>query len=166
MLRGRFRFLAVALAALMTVALVAACSSDDDGTVPPLPEPTDAPSTPTNGETPDNGGETPAPGDLTLVMRDISFDQTELTIAAGQQVELALVNEGVLEHDISIDEIPVEYSVSGDATDGGDWDLHASLQPGTNGGITMTVSEAGTYTYYCSIVGHREAGMEGTLTVE
>ncbi len=172
MVRGRFRFLSLALVAVLTMGLLVACGDDDDGTPPPLPEPTGATSTPTNGETPEPGngngnGETPPPGGaLTLTMVDIDFVEDTLTVNAGEQVEIALINEGVLEHDISIDDIDVDYSVSGDATMSGDWDLHASLAPGASGSMTITVAEAGSYEYYCSVPGHREAGMVGTLIVQ
>jgi plastocyanin len=31
--------------------------------------------------------------------------------------------------------------------------------------LTLTL-KAGTYTFYCSVPGHRDAGMKGTLTVK
>ena len=35
--------------------------------------------------------------------------------------------------------------------------------PDGKGSITFEVTEAGTFTYFCSIPGHRQIGMEGTF---
>jgi uncharacterized cupredoxin-like copper-binding protein len=57
----------------------------------------------------------------------------------------------VVPHNISIDAPdPVEGEV---VTDGGVSEITVELEPGT-------------YEFYCSVPGHREAGMVGTLTVE
>lgn len=104
-----------------------------------------------NGDTtPPDGNGDPAPSEVTITGTDaLAFEPTSLTAAAGT-VTVTLTSEGAVEHDFVIEET-------------GDTDVVHSGPGETNTG-TIDL-EAGTYTYYCSIPGHRAAGMEGTLTV-
>ena len=77
------------------------------------------------------------------------FDPGEITVTAGEDVAIVLTSED-LEHDFVVDEL----------------DTHVAAGMGETAEGGLRADEAGSYTYYCSVAGHREAGMEGTLTVE
>lgn len=47
-----------------------------------------------------------------------------------------------------------------------DLDVHVAANRGETVEGGLRADEAGQYTYYCSVAGHRDAGMEGTLVVE
>lgn len=87
-------------------------------------------------------------GRLEIEAGDLYFAPEELAASAGD-VEMALVNVGAAEHDIVIEE-------AGDTRV-----VLAAPGETASGSIAL---EAGTYTFYCSIPGHRSA-MEGTLEV-
>ncbi len=80
---------------------------------------------------------------------DIAFTPRKFTIPANTPTVITLVNNGAAAHNFSIDELNVH---SGD------------MQAGETKTVTID-APAGTYTFYCSIPGHRTAGMVGTLTV-
>jgi plastocyanin len=88
-----------------------------------------------------------ASGGLTVTATEFAFEPADLSLPAGQDTEVTLRNDGVVEHDITVDELDLEiYADAGDS-------------------VTQTVNvPAGSYPYYCSIPGHRQSGMEGTLT--
>jgi plastocyanin len=82
---------------------------------------------------------------------DFAFDKTRLHAPAGP-VTIEFSNPARLAHDVTVEgqgkglggtEIISEDSEA----------LHLDLKPGT-------------YTYYCSVPGHREGGMQGTLIVK
>ena len=91
--------------------------------------------------------------ELTLVAgpgSELKFDQTSLEAAAGE-VTITMTNEGDLPHDVAI---------KGSGVD----EKGEIVQNGGTSTVTATL-EPGEYTFYCSVPGHEEGGMEGTLTV-
>ncbi|MCO5221544.1 MAG: cupredoxin domain-containing protein [Thermomicrobiales bacterium] len=84
---------------------------------------------------------------VTVSMHDMYFDPSELTIAADTPTTFHFVNDGAAAHDFTIDAL----------------DIHVSLNPGESADIEIN-APAGEYEYYCSVPGHKDAGMVGTLT--
>ena len=87
---------------------------------------------------------------LTVEAHDLSFRPRELEATAGHPVTLAIHNLGRIVHNLTIDELGVQLIAS----------------PGQTVSTGLDGVPPGTYTFYCSVSGHRQAGMEGTLTVK
>jgi plastocyanin len=135
------RILLVMLAVVALSLAVAACGGDDDEADEPAAEET----------TEDTGGG----GGTTIELAAdpggaLAFDQTELTAPAGE-VTIHLTNDAQIPHNVEVEGNGVE-EVS-DTITGADTSLTLTLEPGE-------------YEFYCAVPGHREGGMEGTLTVE
>jgi uncharacterized cupredoxin-like copper-binding protein len=114
-----------------------------------------------------NGGQT-----LTVEAQDLAFSPTTLEVTAGDPVKLTLQNNGALEHDFSILEFPMEGAA--EETGGMDHDmgegseapeLHVAAGAGQSATLDFTPSKPGTYQFWCTVPGHKEAGMTGTLVV-
>ena len=117
-----------------------------------------------------NGVET---AQITVTMKEFAFDPNPIAVAAGTPVEITLVNEGAVEHDFVIEVISVtdvsmdgameDHEMSGDHEE---FDLHTSTPAGESSTLTFTPTEPGTYQIFCSVPGHKEAGMVAELIVK
>ena len=111
--------------------------------------------------------------EITVEATDFTYDPVSITIPAGEPVTLMLNNMGRVEHDFVIDKINlanVETSDSGPAAhhqmgDMPEYDLHFFAKAGDTAVLNFTALEPGTYEIFCSIEGHKEAGMIGKLIV-
>ena len=87
---------------------------------------------------------------LSAALSTIAFNTKTLSAKAGS-VTITFANASPLEHNLTIGQ---GSSVLG------------ATPTFTGGSRTLTLNlKPGTYTYYCTVPGHRAAGMEGTLTV-
>jgi len=112
------------------------------------------------------GAPAAAPAAQQLKMQDIKFDRTGLNATKGQALTLSLVNEGALEHDFTIEKINAKATLDGKDAKTDKYAVHALVKAKASGKLEFTPAEAGTFEFFCSVAGHKEAGMKGTLTVK
>jgi plastocyanin len=82
----------------------------------------------------------------------LKFDKTSLQATPGN-VRITLSNPSPVPHNISL-QGPGGVNAQG-----------ATVPHGGSSQVSVTL-KAGTYTFFCSVPGHRQAGMQGTLTVK
>jgi plastocyanin len=83
---------------------------------------------------------------------DLAFDQKDVSAKSGN-VTVSFDNKQATPHDVVIEDSSGQELAKTDLISSQTSTTTADLQPGT-------------YTFFCDVPGHREAGMEGTLTVK
>ena len=106
-------------------------------------------------------------------MTNFAFTPAVLEVGVGEVLEIAIQNVEAVLHDFTIDEIDADVHISylggtgqhAHAEPELDADVHFALTEPGSGVVHIKVHEPGEYVIYCSVPGHRESGMEGTLIV-
>ena len=156
---------AVALALILAALILAACGGGDGTTSATVEETGGAAAESEAGggeEGAAEGGEAEAEGGTAGTAAaiafeanpegELAFEEKEVTAKAGTDT-IDLTNQSSTPHDVSIEDSAGKTIAQTEITSEGSASTTAELKPGT-------------YTFYCSVPGHREAGMEGTLTVK
>jgi plastocyanin len=133
---------------------VAGCGGDDDDSGGGGGGSGSSNSGPTNTES-SGGGAASGGGQTLKIAADpsgaLKFDKSSLTAKAGK-VTIVMDNPSDVPHAVEIEGNGVE----------------AEGETVTKGGVSKASAEVkpGEYEFYCPVDGHKQAGMEGTLTVK
>lgn len=142
--------LLIAFAALAFASFaLAACGSSNDSSSTA----TEAPTTTSSSSGGAASGGTGATIDIAADPSGaLAFTKTDLTTTAGNDT-IDFDNESSTSHNVQIEDSSGNEVGGTDTITGSKTTTTVDLKPGT-------------YTFFCNIPGHREGGMEGTLTVK
>ena len=143
------RTLALTVVAALAVLGLAACGGGDDNNDSTAAA-TPPPATTTGGG---GGGGAASTVDISTPSgSDLAYDQKSVDAKAGS-VTIDFDNMQAQPHDVAVEDSSGKELGATDLVSSGTSNATVDLTPGT-------------YTFFCTVPGHREAGMEGTLTVK
>lgn len=105
-----------------------------------------------------------APVEVTVRAEDYAFDPQVVEVVQGQTVRLRLVNQGRLEHDLTVPGLEYRLAARRDrrAEPPG---LHLFARPGDTEALEIVALRVGDFPAYCSVAGHKDQGMAVVIRV-
>lgn len=88
---------------------------------------------------------------ITVVGTEFAFSPSSFTLKKGQPVELTFKNNGAFPHNLAITDLSVKTK---------------TIKPGEQDTIQFTPDKTGQFAFLCTVPGHADKGMKGTLTVQ
>jgi uncharacterized cupredoxin-like copper-binding protein len=81
---------------------------------------------------------------------DLGFDPKEIELPATGSTRIVLANDGFVTHNLTVDALAIQI-----------------VAPrGRSSQAVIADPPPGTYEFYCSVSGHKQGGMVGTLVVQ
>ncbi|MEI4233648.1 cupredoxin domain-containing protein [Roseovarius sp. D22-M7] len=128
-----------------------------------------------HGETPVGQSGSATDGDRTIEIRMVETDEgmghepSEFSVQEGETLRISVRNAGELEHEIVLgaeqSNLAHKTEMAGMGQMKHDDPNALRLDPGAEGELVWTFSNAGIFQFACLISGHMEAGMHGPITV-
>ena len=89
--------------------------------------------------------------EISVTGNEFLFTPKNIGVSKGDTVKIMFTNTGKYPHNFTISDLNVQTK---------------TVSPGQSDTVTFTADKAGTFTYMCTVPGHADKGMTGTLTVE
>lgn len=106
--------------------------------------------------------------EILISATDYSYGPSSLSVDSQQAVTLKLVNEGEVEHDLEVVGLTAEVMKSRGVHEHQNKQesiIHVHAKAGEEAEVTFKPLETGRFSFYCTIPGHKEAGMTGTIDI-
>ena len=94
---------------------------------------------------------TAAVENITVTGTEYAFNPSTITVKKGEAVTITFKNAGAYPHNFSVADLNVKSK---------------TIQPGAQDTFTFTPTKTGSFAYICTVPGHADRGMKGTLTVK
>lgn len=94
---------------------------------------------------------TPAVREIMVEGSEYKFSPAAINLTAGETIKVTFKNMGKLPHNLTVAGLGVATN---------------TISGGQQDSVTVTPDKSGMYTFFCSVDGHRQLGMEGKVEVK